>query len=150
MTFDVISGPGADVEEPDWELLIPNRTDRRQVALREMAHREWARVTGELRDAQTLAPVNRHSVQRLVLAYVRYDLAAAMVMKLGAVVAAKRTKVPQLSLWQVEMRAADSDATGHEMELCLNPRRRSAAGKVQRKAKRVTAADSYLKPAARG
>jgi P27 family predicted phage terminase small subunit len=109
-----------------------------------MAHREWGRVTAELRDSQTLAPVNRHAVQRLVLAYVRYDLAAAMVMADGAVVQAKRTKVPMLNIWQTEMRAADSDATSQEMELCLNPRRRAAAGKALKKAKRATAADNYL------
>ena len=141
---DVIVGPGADVDEPDWELLIPEREDGLEGKLREMAHREWVRVTAELRDAQTLAPVNRHGVQRLVLAYLRYDFAAANVMKFGAVVAPKRTKVPQLNIWQVEMRAADADANGLEMELCLNPRRRAAAGKVQRKAKRATAADGYL------
>ncbi|MFC0411073.1 P27 family phage terminase small subunit [Roseomonas elaeocarpi] len=141
---DVIVGPGADVDEPDWELLIPEREDGLEEKLRGMAHREWVRVTAELRDVQTLAAVNRHGVQRLVLAYLRYDVAAANVMKFGAVVAAKRTKVPQLNIWQVEMRAADADATSAEMELCLTPRRRAAAGKVQRKAKRATAADSYL------
>ncbi|MFC0410985.1 P27 family phage terminase small subunit [Roseomonas elaeocarpi] len=141
---DVIVGPGADVDEPDWELLIPEREDGLEEKLRGMAHREWVRVTAELRDVQTLAPVNRHGVQRLVLAYLRYDVAAANVMKFGAVVAAKRTKVPQLNIWQVEMRAADADATSAEMELCLTPRRRAAAGKVQRKAKRATAADGYL------
>ncbi|WP_338928374.1 P27 family phage terminase small subunit [Roseomonas mucosa] len=147
MAFDVIAGPGADIEEPDWELLIPEREDGNHDLLRQMAHREWVRVTNELRDMQTLSPVNRHSVQRLVLAYIRYDLAASMVMKFGAVVAAKRTKVPQLNIWQVEMRAADADAVGHEMELCLNPRRRASAGKVQRRTKRATAADGYLKKA---
>ncbi|EHM01145.1 phage terminase, small subunit, P27 family [Acetobacteraceae bacterium AT-5844] len=145
MALDVIAGPGADVDEPDWELLIPEREDGLEEKLRMMAHREWVRISSELRDSQTLSPVNRHAMQRLVLAYLRYDMAAAMVMKFGAVVAAKRTKVPQLNLWQTEMRAADADATGAEMELCLNPRRRGAATKVQRKAKRVTAADSYLK-----
>lgn len=149
MAFDVIPGPGADVEEPDWKLLIPPREDKKHTALRATAHREWVRVTGELRDVGTLAPVNRHSVQRLVLAYARYDLAVAMVMTDGAVVLSK-TGVPMLSMWQTEMRAADVDATGHEMELCLNPRRRGSAGKAQRKAKRATAADSYLKPASRG
>ncbi|MDQ1081434.1 P27 family phage terminase small subunit [Pseudoroseomonas cervicalis] len=147
MALGVIAGPGMDIEEPLWELLIPDRPDGLSAPLREVAHREWVRVTAELRETQTLAAVNRHAVQRLVLAYVRYDAAAAMVMRDGAVVESPRTKVPQLNLWQVEMRQADSDATGAEMELCLSPRRRSAAGKVQRKVKRATAADTYLRGA---
>ncbi|MBC9176775.1 P27 family phage terminase small subunit [Pseudoroseomonas ludipueritiae] len=147
MALDVIAGPGMDVEEPDWELLIAERPDGLHANLRKMARREWSRVCGELRDMQTLAAVNRHAVQRLVLAYIRYDLAAAKVLLEGEVVGSPNTGVPQLSMWQVAMRQADSDATTAEMELCLNPRRRGAATKVQRKTKRVTAADSYLKRA---
>jgi P27 family predicted phage terminase small subunit len=147
MALDVIAGPGMDVEEPDWELLIADRADGLHGKLRKMARREWSRVCGELRDMQTLAAVNRHAIQRLVIAYIRYDLAVAQVMQEGAVVKSPNTGVPQLSLWQVEMRQADSDATSAEMELCLNPRRRGSATKVQRKAKRVTAADGYLKRA---
>ncbi|WP_424813556.1 P27 family phage terminase small subunit [Roseococcus sp. YIM B11640] len=149
MSLNVLNGPGADVEEPDWKLLIPVREDKRHGTLRAMAHTEWVRVTSELREAGTLAAVNRHTIQRLVLAYVRYDVAAMMVMAEGAVVKSK-TGVSMLSLWQVEMRQADGDATTQEMELCLNPRRRAAAGKAQRKVKRATAADTYLKPVARG
>lgn len=145
MTFELIAGPGSDVEEPDWQALIPARADGEHDRLRETAHREWTRIVAELRDAQTLAPVNGRQVLRLVLAYLRYDLAVAVVMREGAVTKAPRTKVPMLSVWQTEMRAAADDANSMEMELCLNPRRRAAAGKVQRKAKRVTAADEFRK-----
>ncbi|WP_424139888.1 P27 family phage terminase small subunit [Roseomonas chloroacetimidivorans] len=145
MTFDVIAGPGTEIEEPDWEFLLPERPDGLQGELRAAAHREWTRIIAELRDAQTLAAVNHHTVQRLVLAYLRYDLAAAEVMRQGAIVPSPRTQVPMLNLWQVEMRQADADATSAEMELCLNPRRRGSATKAQRKQKRATAADGYLK-----
>ena len=83
-------------------------------------------------------------MQRLVLAYVRSDVAAVQVMAYGALTQAPSTGTPMLSLWQVEMRAADSDATTAEMELCLSPRRRGAATKVERKKRAATAADGYL------
>jgi len=144
----VIAGGSGDIDEPDWGRLIPGPPDHEQgmpPEWREMAHREWLRLTAALRDAGTLGPENRHQVQRLVLAYVRYDFAAAQLFKLGAIVQARRTKVQQMNLWQTEMRAADSDATTAEMELGITPRRRGSVTKVQRKQKAASPADSYLK-----
>jgi hypothetical protein len=89
---------------------------------REYAHREWLRVLAALREAGTLAPENRHQVQRLVVAYVRYDRASAPAFSLGVVLAAPRTGAPMVNLWQVEMRQAASDATTAEMELGIPPR----------------------------
>lgn len=143
-TLAVLNGGADDVPEPDWAFLIPNRDDKAHEGMRALAHEEWMRVTRALRDAGTLGPANGRQVRRLVLAYVRYDVAAVQVMSYGAVVGSSKTNVPQLSLWQVEMRAADGDATTLEMELCLTPRRRGSATKVEKKRRAAAASDSYL------
>lgn len=151
MAYKVISGPGGDIQEPDWEMLIPDQDDGGVIAgfWRDAAHQEWVRVTAALREAGTLAPENRHQIQRLVIAYIRYDIAAMHVMQSGAVTKAKRTSVPMLNLWQTEMRAADSDATTAERELGITPRQRGAVTKAKRNEKKSGAADAYLAQAPR-
>jgi len=148
MAVVAILGTGDGVEEPDWTRLIPDSTDGSTAVLmdawREFAHRQWGRICQELRGAETLAAVNGHQIQRLVLSYVRYDMAAARLLGMAAITHAPRTGVPMLNIWQVEMRAADSDATSAEMELCLNPRRRGSATKVKQRARAPAAADGYL------
>lgn len=120
MTANVVALPGSPGEpaEPDWTFLIPDREDGAHDAMRVIAHEEWCIVISALRRANTLAVENGRQIRRLVLAYVRYDAAAAQVMAYGAIGGSSKTNVPQLSLWQVEMRAADSDSTTAEMELC--------------------------------
>lgn len=141
MAVVALRGGQDDIEEPDWLRLIPeNAADN----WRAFARRHWLRITQELRDAGTLAPVNAHQIQRLIMAYVRYDMAAAQIMLAAAITGSPKTGVPMLNLWQVEMRAADSDATTAEMELCLNPRRRGSATKAARREKALPAAGRYL------
>jgi phage terminase small subunit len=150
MTLTPFPGSGGDLEEPDWSLLLPDqgrgkagKNDR----WREFAHREWLRTTAALREAGTLAPENRHQIQRLVIAYVRYDRAAAEVFRTGAVLKAPRTGTPMTNLWQCEMRQADGDATTAEMELGIPPRRRGAVTKSKRGEKKASPSDVYLKAA---
>lgn len=152
MTFATIAGSGLDVEEPEWSILIPNAGRSKagnNESWRNLAHSEWLRVTSAMRQAATLAPENRHQLQRLVLAYVRYDRAVAEMFKGGGPITKSRTGVPMLNQWQVEMRQADGDATSAEMELGIPPRRRASAAKANRGAKKASAADSYLKPVAK-
>lgn len=147
MTITAFPGGAADIEEPDWALLIPDqgrKRDDRNAKWREYAHREWLRVVAALREAGTLAPENRHQVQRLVVAYVRYDRAAARAFSLGVVLGAPRTGTPMVNLWQVEMRQADSDATTAEMELGIPPRRRGAVTKAKRAEKVERSSDRYI------
>src|SRR5690242_2943507 len=149
MSLTTFPGTGAELEEPDWEVLIPNegkKTTGRNGRWRERAHRDWLRVTAALREAGTLAPENAHQVQRLVIAYVRYDRAAANAFKLGMVIPSPRTETPMVNLWQVEMRQADSDATTAEMELGITPRRRGAVTKAKRAEKVQRPSDRYLRP----
>ncbi len=154
-------GGGADIEEPNWAILIPDFTPKLadQLALvgikpdevivnaplREQAHRHWLRIVAALRDAGTLAAENAHQIQRLTLAYVRYDHASSQMMIQGAVTRAKNG-TPMLNMWQVELRQADSDATTAEMELGITPRRRGQTAPAKKQAKKSTAADAYLKP----
>ena len=121
---------GADlIGEPDWSALIPDQASENNGQWREAAHREWLRLTAAMRQAETLAPENRHMIQRLALAYVRFDQAAAKAFSGGMVVGAPRTGVPMPNLWTSVMRAADSDAQAGERELCLSPKRRAGAGR---------------------
>lgn len=148
MSITVIPGTGLDVEEPDWSLLIPDAGRSKAGSnehWRALAASEWRRITAAMRAAGTLALENRHQIQRLVLAYVRYDRAAAEMFKTGGAVAkSPRTRVPMLNLWQTEMRQADGDATTAEMELGIPPRRRGAVTKAQRGQKQASKADAYL------
>lgn len=152
MTLEAFPGGSADIDEPDWARLIPNQGKKRagdNQGWREYAHREWLRVVAALRAAGTLAPENRHQIQRLVIAYVRYDRAAAEVFRGGLINEAERTKVPMMNICQSEMRHADADATTAEMELGIPPRRRGAVAKAKKAERKASAADEYLKPASR-
>ncbi|MBB3264046.1 phage terminase small subunit [Azospirillum sp. OGB3] len=147
MTLTVIDGAGLDIEEPDWDALIPNAGRSKagdNSRWRAVAGQEWRRVTAAMRAAGTLGPENRHQLQRLVLSYVRYDIAAAKMFQGGAVVKSPRTKVPMHSLWQAEMRQADEAATKAEVELGIPPRRRGGATAAKRNTKKRTAAHDFL------
>src|SRR3954447_3092241 len=100
MTINVTTFPGSggDVEEPDWELLIPDQTRvvhgeeaQSNAPWRERAHREWLRIVTELRESGTLSPSNRHQMQRLAVAYVRYDRATAKAFQMGVVLPSPKT-----------------------------------------------------------
>ncbi len=157
MNVKTFPGSGGDVEEPDWEILIPDqapidalRIDATRIEhesnapWRERAHREWLRIVAELRENGTLSPINRHQIQRLAISYVRYDRAASKTFQLGVVLPSPKTLTPMVNLWQVEMRQADSDATTAEMELGITPRRRGTVTKAKRAEKVSRAADKYL------
>jgi P27 family predicted phage terminase small subunit len=161
-------GGSADVEEPDWDLLIRDRvepiyTGRKNKKdteyeyanppktkiisnkeWRAYAHREWLKVVKALKEAGILATENRHQIQRLVIAYVRYDMAAAELFTMGAIRKALRTGVPAHNPWQTELRMADQDATTAEMELGITPRRRNSVGKSKRKTPAQSKAAEYL------
>ena len=70
MTLETLHGGGLDIDEPVWSLLIPNQGRSRADSnrpWRDYAHREWLRITSALRDAGTLAPENKHMIQRLII-----------------------------------------------------------------------------------
>src|SRR5690242_15767089 len=124
MTLESVDGGGLDIEEPDWVLLIPKvgktKADPNK-RWREYAHWEWLRITSELREAGTLAPTNKHMIQRLILSYIRYDRASSMVFVGGLIDEAPKTGVARLQIEHSEMRQADADATVCEKELGITP-----------------------------
>ena len=147
MMLETVQGGGLDIEEPDWSLLIPNQGRTKADSnrpWRDYAHREWLRITAELRDAGTLAPTNRHMIQRLIIAYIRYDRASTMVFRGGLVAKAPQSGVAKLQIEHSELRQADADATTAEMELGITPRRRGSVTKAKRTEKVQRNSDRWL------
>lgn len=143
MTFPTIDGGDGSPAEPNWSLTYTDEID--QAAARD----HWRLIISAMRDAGTLAAENGHAIKRLVLFYVEFDRSARQVAEGGKVIRAKKTAVPQMNLEWVGMKQASAEASSLEAELGLNPRRRNAAGKVQRKARTARASDAYLRPVAK-
>jgi P27 family predicted phage terminase small subunit len=138
---DVIELPGGEgvPPEPVWTRYFGRKADR------EAASEHWQRIISEMRSAEKLAVANAHAIQRLVVAYVTFDISAKAVLKLGPVVAAPRTKVPTYNPWWTTMQNAASSAAALEKELCISPRDRGSGAKVVKKAPRVTGSARFLK-----
>lgn len=126
--------------EPNWRSIFGRAADR------DAASAYWRDVISEMKAAEKLAVVNAHSIKRLVVAYVTYDISAREVLKTGPVMKAKKTGVPTYNPWWTTMSNAASAAQALEKELCISPRDRSNGGKVKRETRRATGADRYLKP----
>jgi P27 family predicted phage terminase small subunit len=139
---DVIELPGGEgvPPEPNWRTIFGRAADR------EAAAGYWRSIISEMKSAEKLAVANAHSVKRLVVAYVTFDISAREVLKSGPVMKAKKTGVPTYNPWWTTMSNAASQAQALEKELCVSPRERNSGGKVARPARRTTGADRYLKP----
>lgn len=139
---DVIEiGGGEGVPpEPNWRSIFGRQADR------DAAADYWRAIISEMRTAEKLAVANAHSIKRLVVAYVTYDISAREVLKSGPVMKAKKTGVPTYNPWWTTMSNASSQAQALEKELCVSPRDRGSGAKVEKKARRTTGADRYLKP----
>ena len=137
---EVIAIEGGDgvPPEPNWRLTFGRAADR------EAAGQYWQTIISEMRAAEKLTVVNAHSIKRLVVAYVTYDISAREVLKGGPVIKAKKTGVPSYNPWWTTMSNAAQLAASIEKELCISPRDRNNGGVVQKKARRVMGA-GYLK-----
>lgn len=142
MALDQIEGGDGTPPEPNWRAIFGRAPDRANAA------EYWRSVIVELRSAGTLAAANAHSIKRLVVAYVTYDISAREVLKSGPVIKAKKTGVPTYNPWWTTMSNAATQAQAIEKELCISPRERESAGKVQKPKRQQSAAASYLKPVA--
>lgn len=140
MALDVIPGGDGVPPEPNWTRYFGRKADR------EAAAEHWRRIISEMRATEKLAVANTHAIQRLVVAYVTYDISAKAVLKLGPVIPAPKTKVLTYNPWWTTMQNAASTAASLEKELCISPRDRNSGGKVAKKQTRRTSADAYLKP----
>lgn len=139
---EVIAIDGGDgvPPSPNWRSIFGRAADR------EAAAEYWRDIISDLRSAEKLAVANAHSIKRLVVAYVTFDISAREVLKSGPVIKAKKTGVPTYNPWWTTMSNASSQAQALEKELCVSPRDRGAGAKVEKKARRTTGADRYLKP----
>jgi P27 family predicted phage terminase small subunit len=143
MALEVIEGGDGVPPAPNWRTIFGRAADR------ESAAAYWATTVAELRAAGTLATANAHSIKRLVVAYVTYDISAKEVLKSGPVMKAKKTGVPTYNPWWTTMSNAASQSQALEKELCISPRDRAAGGKVEKKTRKQTGASAYLKPVAK-
>ena len=124
--------------EPNWATLYKTKTDQ------ETAHALWAGVVEEMAQASTLSPVNGPAIRRYVMFQVEFERQARAIGKAGVVRKAPKTKVPMVHpSWSILKQAAEAAAT-LEAELAISPRRRNNGGKVDRKQKRVSRADTFL------
>lgn len=137
---DVVEIAGGDgiPPEPNWRTIFGRAPDR------EAASAYWKSIISEMRGAEKLAVANAHTIKRLVVAYVTYDISAREVLKMGPVIKAKKTGVPTYNPWWTTMSNADSQAAALEKALCVSPRDRGSGAKVERKARRTTGG-GYLK-----
>ncbi|MEH3121105.1 MAG: hypothetical protein PGN16_03850 [Sphingomonas phyllosphaerae] len=89
---DVVEIAGGDgiPPEPNWRTIFGRAPDR------EAASAYWKSIISEMRGAEKLAVANAHTIKRLVVAYVTYDISAREVLKMGPVIKAKKTGVPTL------------------------------------------------------
>lgn len=125
--------------EPTWRSIFGRAADR------EAASGYWKSVVSEMRSAEKLAVANAHSIKRLVVAYVTFDISAREVLKSGPVIKAKKTGVPSYNPWWTTMSNAASQAQALEKELCVSPRDRGSGAKVEKRAKRTTGSARYLR-----
>lgn len=133
----------AGFPEPAWKNLCDGKTEISE------AKRHWARIVGEMGDRETLAEANGHSVQRLVIAYLNYDRAAAKVATAGVVDEPAQDNpraIARLSIYFKVMSEAEKTAERLEAQLGLSPQRRSKVGKVTKKRERSAGADAFLGP----
>lgn len=144
--MDAIDGTGIIVPEPDWGSIF---SDIVEVAA---AREYWRIATTEMRERNTLAPSNAHSLQRLVCAYMAYDAALRHVAEHGAVAKPRRGNekaIARISPHFTVMREAASDAASLEAQLGISPGYRNKAAKVERKARAARPSDNYLRPVAK-
>lgn len=134
-----IDGGDGVPPEPNWRLIFGRAPDR------EAASTYWKGIISELRGAEKLAVANSHSIKRLVVAYVTYDISAKEVLKSGPVIKAKKTGVPTYNPWWTTMSNADGQAAALEKSLCISPRERGTGAKVEKRVKRQQAGGGYLK-----
>lgn len=134
-----IDGGDGVPPEPNWRSIFGRAADR------DAASSYWKSIVSELRSTEKLAVANAHSIKRLVVAYITFDISAREVLKSGPVIKAKKTGVPTYNPWWTTMSNASSQAQALEKELCVSPRDRGSGAKIEKKAKRTTGADRYLK-----
>lgn len=133
-----IDGGSGAPPEPDWSVYYSDELDLGFVRL------QWRSIINEMKDAQTLCADNGDVIKRLIGLRLEADRQLREMGERGAIRAAKKTRVRQIDPAWTVFKQANEAAAALEAELALSPRRRNSGGKVQRKAKRLTAADEFI------
>lgn len=140
-TLLVIDGGGDPGPiEPDWKLIYNEALDRHNAAL------HWRSICSEMRQANTLAPVNGPQIHRLVTLRIQYERAEINVIENGVVKTSKKGG-QTYNLHFFVMRGLQADMLALEAALGLSPNQRAKAAKIDRKQSKPRAADAYLKKA---
>lgn len=129
---------GGGIPEPVWSQIFNDELD--QAA----AHEFWRVAIQDLDKSEKLASVNAHQIKRMVMHQILHDMAFQKVIEQGAVIPAKKTKVPQYNPWFTVMQSANAMVTSAEAELTLSPRRRNNGGKVKKGTTKASGAAAYL------
>jgi P27 family predicted phage terminase small subunit len=138
-----LAGGDGTPPEPDWSSLY---TDELDVAA---AREHWGVILREMQEAGTLAVANGDAVQRLVQMRIIFHRSSRDVAERGAVMKAKRSRVPQYNPEWTVMRQADERIMALEDKLGLAPSGRGKVTKVSRAKKAARAADAYLRRVAK-
>ena len=143
MSFSALLGGEGAPPEPDWHSLYADEMDIAS------AREEWGIVLREMQESGALTVANGNAIGRLVQFRIVFSRASRNVAEAGAVMKAKRTRVPQYNPHWIVMKQSDEAIRVLEAELGISPTRRGKVTKVQRAKKTTRAADAYLKPVAK-
>jgi P27 family predicted phage terminase small subunit len=138
VALSIVEGGDGMPKEPDWQGFLSDDLDL------EFVRNQWRSITNTMRDASTISVANGHAIMRLVYARLEFDRAMRMVAEHGAVRKIKgvQRKSPAWAL----VKQANEICVSLESELCLSPAKRGRAGKVDRKSRKTSPADEFLKP----
>jgi len=139
MTLKAIKGGDGAPPEPDWSQIYDDPLD---IAI---ASEIWVQVVGELSQAQAISFTNGKMIERLSHFTVQYTRAARDVAARGMIIAARKTRVPQVNPHWAVMRQASEEIKAIEIELGIPPVRRGKVTKVDRKSRARAAADEFLR-----
>jgi P27 family predicted phage terminase small subunit len=137
--LQAVPAPSNEPREPDWTDIFNDELDIAS------AKESWLLIISEMKAAKTLSVTNGPAIKRLVMAYSAYERSCREVATQGAVVKARKTRVPQYNLHWTIMSQADDMARKGETELGLSPRRRSGVTKAQTQVSGGRKSDAFLK-----
>lgn len=147
----VLPGTEQIIAEPDWEAIYEDATDIAS------AKEYWIVLTTELRNRSLLSPVNKHSIIRLICAWILFDNAHWQIIRRGGAISrpksrnknpnvgSKANPIPRVTPEFSVMKDASTLATQLESELGLAPRRREGAAHAFKQTRKERMSNAYLR-----
>lgn len=149
-SITVMPGTEQIVDEPDWPAMYEDATDIAS------ATEYWHVLATEMRKRGILAAVNKHTMIRLVCAWIAFDNAHWLLVRQGAILKAKHwnkkassraNPIPRVNPAWGMMKEASVTATQLEAELGLSPNRRDGAAQAFKQSRVERMSDKFLKRA---